>query len=729
VPVSQDRFLFEIEGASQSLRVVRFAGHEGLSELFQLDLLIASDDSAVAGEQVLGSPALFTMLGPEDENHAIHGMVCRFEQGDYGKKYALYHMTVVPRVWRLQHRSDCRIFQALTAPEIISKVLEGAGIAGSTAYRLSLQRTYRTREYCVQYRESDWAFICRLMEEEGIFFFFEHQEDKHVLVLGDDVSVHAPIAGNATIAFRPPLGALSWGENVHRFHFTEELRSGRVTTRDYDFKKPGLLIEAEAEAASGADLEIYDYPGVYELPADGKSLAAVRLEERQLHKAVGDGESGCQRLASGATFTLAEHPRESFNRDYLITRVEHRGLEPTMAEMEASADEPRYEARFTCVPANVTFRPPLVTPKPAVKGTQTAIVVGPSGEEIYTDEFGRVKVQFHWDRAGKQNEHSSCWMRVSQVWAGEGWGAMFVPRVKQEVLVDFLEGDPDRPIVVGRVYHGTNVPPYALPANKTRSAIKSSSTPGGEGFNELRFEDKKGTEEVFLHAQKDLTIDTLNDKNQTVGHDETLSVTRNRSLEVGSDQRVSVGQDEKYAVGRDRERSVGRDESESIGHDRTIEVGHDHTESIGANVVITVGKSMTLEVAEDAAETTGKQKTLTVGTSYAVDVGSSMTTKVGASQTEEIEVDKTIKVGSRLVIECGEARVTIEKSGNIKIEGKQLGVVASGPVTLQGDKVEVKSSGKVSVESSGKVEVKGSGPMQLEASGAVTVKGSNVAIN
>jgi type VI secretion system secreted protein VgrG len=727
MPLS-DRFLFEVEGLSQTLRVVRFSGSEGLSELFRFEMIVACEDGVVAFDDVIGKPALLTMNADAGEPRYVHGLVARMRQGDFGKKLTTYHLTIVPRPFRLLHRHDCRIFQELTAPDIIKKVLEGAGLASGTDFRVALQATYATREYCVQYRESDWAFVSRLMEEEGITYFFEHAADKHVLALIDKPASHSPIAGDATVKFKASLGALSKGEHIHRFHYAEEIRSGKVTIGDYDFKKPSLKLASSGSGAAFADLEIYDHPGDYVLPATGDALATIRLEERTSLRKQGEGESACERLIPGFTFTLSEHGREALNREFLVTRIEHQGAEPAMAE--AGTELPRYENQFEVIPSDVPFRPALTTPRPTVKGVQSAIVVGPSGEEIYTDEHGRVKVHFFWDRLGKKDETSSCWIRVSQVWAGEGWGAMHIPRVNQEVLVDFFEGDPDRPVIVGRVYHGTNVPPYGLPASKTRSTIKSNSTPGGGGSNELRFEDKKGNEEVYLHGQKDWTIAIENDKNQTVGHDETLSVGNDRTLDIGNDQKETVGHDETFEVKNDRKKSVGHDETESIGHDRTIEVGNDHTESIGGNLTLSVIKAKAEDVGEDSTETVGKTRSLSAGKDYAIDVTANMTTAVGSDQSTDVKLNKTLTVGEKLTITCGDATITVEKSGAITISGKDISVKATGDVKVEATgAVSVKSSGDVKVEATGKVEVKGSGPMELNASGAVKVKGANVGIN
>jgi type VI secretion system secreted protein VgrG len=314
--------------------------------------------------------------------------------GDEGKKLTAYRAVLVPAVWRLQHRRDSRIFQELAVPDILKKVLQAAGLPGN-AYRFALSGSYAPREYCVQYRESDWAFLCRLMEEEGIAYHFEHTESAHVLVMADSPSAYAAIAGDAKVVFRPPLGALVKDEHVSRFRHAERIRPGKVTLHDYNFKKPGLLLEGADQAAVDPDLEIYDYPGDYDAPDPGSALAKIRLEELQTSRKTGDGESACARFVPGATFTLADHPRDDFNARLLITRVDHHGAEPGM---DPSGDAAPYGNRFHVIPAGVPFRPPQLTPRPTIKGIQTAIVTGPAGEEIHTDEHGRIKVQFHWDR-------------------------------------------------------------------------------------------------------------------------------------------------------------------------------------------------------------------------------------------------------------------------------------------------------------------------------------------
>lgn len=709
-----DRFFFTIEGLDpNALRVVRFSGQEGLSELFLFDIIVASESSDLEFNAVVGKPAKIVLHGDEREPRYIHGIVNRFELGEVGKKLTTYRATLVPAVIKLEHRADCRIFQDKTVAAIIEEVLKGVGLTAGNDFTFAIRGNQPPRTYCVQYREPDWAFICRLLEEEGYFYFFKHSADGHVLVMTDTNGTCEKITGNSKIPYRAPSGALAKGEHIHRFQMSGEMRSGATSARGYDFEKPNVAIEGETKADIDTNLSVYDpiHADAERSPVD---RTKIRLEERRVFVRAGNGESACERLAAGSTFSLEDHPRDSFNSAYLVTHMEHRGFEPAMGQLMGMTGEVRYENRFECIPESTPFHPPQLTPRPTIKGLQTAIVVGPKGEEIYTDKFGRIKVQFHWDKLGKKDDKSSCWLRVGQSFAGPGWGAVFLPRVGQEVLVDFLDGDPDRPLVVGAVYHGVNKQPYALPDEKTKTTIKSSTSPGGAGFNELRFEDKKSNEEVFLHAQKDLTVQVLHDTKRTIGHDEVH--------QVDNDRTKKVKHDEVHDVGNDRKRNVGRDETATIGRDRTMDVGRDRIESVGQNLTLSVAKSSTEDIGEDASETTGKSKSLAVGTDYTIDVTGSMNATVSGSQSEDTKLDRNIKVGDKLVIEVGAVKVTIEKGGKISIQG--------GPVSIQSTgNVEVKSSGNVSVQASGKVDVTGTGPMSLNASGPVKVKGTNVGIN
>jgi type VI secretion system secreted protein VgrG len=639
---------FEIEGVSKPLRVVRIAGTEGLSELFHFNITLASAEARPSAlKDIAGSKATLTLIGGGTERH-LRGIVSQFRQGASGARHLVYHAVLVPSVYALVHRVDARIFQEKSVPDIVKKVLEDAGLGGAD-YQLALEKSYEPREYCVQYCESDWAFISRLLEEEGIYYFFEHGDSATKLVIADAPSAHESIADPSTVPFRPPTAAMASVEAVLRLEAVEEMCSGKVTLRDYNFEKPSLSLEKSAAGSRHGDLEVFDYPGGYVAPGEGGRYAKLRLEERQAPATTIEGETSVVRFAAGHAFTLDDHPIAELNAEYVITSVLHEGSQPVGAEAGAGSG-PAYSARFTAIPRKVPYRPVRLTKKPTIH-VQTAIVVGPSGEEIYTDKHGRVKVQFHWDRLGKSDENSSTWLRVSNAWAGTGWGAIYIPRVGQEVVVDFLDGDPDRPLVVGRVYHGTNVPPYALPDNKTRSTLKSMSSPSGDAGNELRFEDKKDSEEVFLHAQKDLVVAVENDRKETIGNDDTRDITNNRTTTIGKEESLTVSGGSKWEITKDHE--------------------------------LTVGGSIKIKADTDWEEAiTGK---------------------------------KTIEVqGEKLEITCGPSKIKVTQSG-IEIESPEIKVKGTTSATIQGEaKVDIKASGQVGVKADGMVKVEASGMVQVK---------------
>ena len=532
---------FEL-GPLAGARVLRFDCVEGVSRLFRCNLLLASTDDSIALDGVVGKKGTLTITRGGKPRY-IHGMVLRCQQRESQNEYTVYQVVLVPEVWRLAYRKDCRIFQKKSIKEIIARVLKDAGI---TDYSFRAKGAPQRREYCVQYRESDWDFVCRLLEEEGYCYFFEHKAGQHILNMANDASFFPDITGKSAVPFHVPDSKMAAREHVFRFFFSEVVQSSKITLCDYNFEKPMLEMEVDREGNKHKDLEVYDYPGRYELPEAGKQLAGIRLEQAQAMVKSGEGQGDCTRLSAGHVFSLEKHPRGDFCDKYMVTRVHHFGTKGTM-DLEAGMQDQRcaYSNTFHCMPKKVPYRPPRTTRKPHVQGVQTAVVVGPPGEEIHTDEHGRIKVQFHWDREGKNDEKSSCWIRVSQVWAAQGWGAVVIPRIDQEVIVDFIEGDPDRPIVTGTVYHAQNVPPYPLPDDKTRTTIKSNSSIGGGGFNELRFEDKKGQEELFTHAEKDQVEIIKNNRTATIGNDRAVTIEKgDDTLTVQKGQRtVTVKKD------------------------------------------------------------------------------------------------------------------------------------------------------------------------------------------
>jgi type VI secretion system secreted protein VgrG len=742
-----------VEGVTTDVRVMRFEGYEGISQLFEITVTIGVAATLVF-EDVVRKKATLTVVVGEGEERTLSGIVSRIEQGNPAPAWSEYRLTIVPWAWMLQHRLNSRIFQEMSTPAIVKQVLDGAGAAEGKAYAFAMQGTYALRDYCVQYRESDWDFVCRLLEEEGIFYYFDQTGATDKLVLADAVSAYPAIEGDATLLFRPSVGALAAPDvdnHVLRFNLSEELRAGKTTLRDWNFLKPSLSLETTASWSNDTGVEAYDYPGDYVVKGDGDTFVKVRLDELTAARVVGNADSLCPRLAAGATFTLSDHPRESFNAKYLVTSVRHSGTVAHMQGPEEDHDD-RYRNAIELMPATVLFRPPRVTRRPQIHGMQTAIVVGPAGEEIYTDENGRVKVQFHWDRLGKSDEKSSCWIRVAQIWASGAFGAVFIPRIDDEVVVSFLEGNPDRPLIVGSVYHGTNVPPYALPGEKTKSTIKSRSTPKGDAttFNELRFEDKKGSEEVFLQAQKDWTILVKNDKNQKVGHDETLEIDNDRTKTVKHDQTGTVQHDDAL--------TVQHDQTLTVQHDRSVTVQNDHTEAVSGNQSITITKAQTVKiddkqditvektrslvVSDDVTESFSKKHTVTVGGDVsqtlqskrtlnltgddAATIGGKQTTKITGNLDETVGGSRSMTVTGNVTITSGASTVTIKPSGEITIKGTQITIDADGPVKVHGavldvvaDDAATLSAAIVSVSSDGKNTIKGT---------AITLDGDSISI-
>jgi len=529
----------QIEGCSETLKVVEISGREGLSRLFHFDLRLVCSSAALDLDALVGSELLLTLERPGADRY-MHGIISRAAQLHSGDKLTLYRVQVSPRAWRLRHRRDCRIFQDMSARQIINKILEAAQVE----VQFSCQGAGpREREYCVQYRESDWSFVERLLQEEGLFYYFEHTESGHVLQVGDHYQMHQAIAGDATVLYHPPGEGQPSEEHISELTLEQGIRSGKVSLTDYNFQRPSLDLLASMEGSDDTDLELYDHPGRHQLGEAGERFAEHQLEAQQARRTNLRGSGDCVRFMPGRTYKLDQHPRSSLNGErLLLTMVAHRAtVEQVDLNTAAVDDNLAYDNSFCCAPRDITHRPIKRQEKPRVSGVQTAVVTGPSGEEIYTDEHGRVKVQFPWDREGKLDEESSCWVRVNQLWTGQAWGYQWIPRVGNEVIVDFVEGDPDRPIIVGMTYNSRNPPPYPLPDEKTKSSIKSNSSPGGDGFNEIRFEDKKGEEELYIHAERDLNMNVKRSTTGKVGKDRTITVDGKQTVTVkGGDAALNV---------------------------------------------------------------------------------------------------------------------------------------------------------------------------------------------
>jgi type VI secretion system secreted protein VgrG len=622
--------------------------HEGISTLFELQLDLLSENHQIRAEDLLGQPVTVRLeLQDGRGKRYFNGLVSRFEHsgapvalGNYGN-FSTYRATLVPWLWFLTRRSDCRMFQGKTVPEIIMDVFREAGFSD---FDTRLTATYRSSEYCVQYRETDFNFVSRLMEQEGIYYFFKHTNGKHELILGDSYNAHETFSGYEHVPYRGiGLGAMpSLREDnfISDWSVATSVRSGRYTHKDFDFEKPRADLRAVATVTrrhARADNELYEYPGGYTETRPGDDYARTRIEETQTDYERVQGACFARGLSAGYLFSLTDHPRSDQNRECLIVSAVHELTSDEFATSgAAAASAPVYRGSFTAMDSQVPFRPPRVTPKPVVQGPQTAIVVGKQGEEIWTDKYGRVKVKFHWDRSEEQHENSSCWLRVATSWAGKNWGAVAIPRIGQEVVVQFLEGDPDRPLVIGSVYNADQMPPYELPGNQTRSGVKSRSSKGGgsASFNELRFEDKKGAEAVYFHAEKDFHRVVEHDDDLKVGNDQTIEIQQNRTkiLEMGSETvKIKKGN-------RDVELGMGNDDLVlklgnlstilKMGNQTTkLDLGKSSTQAL-QSIELTVGQS---SVKVDQMGVTIKGMMIKVEGSMMTEVKGMMTTIQGSA--------------------------------------------------------------------------------------------------
>lgn len=586
-------------------------GTEQLGRLSEFRIQLLSTDSSLKIADVLGNPMSVAVEANVDRAvRHFHGVVTRFASTGWKADLASYEATVHPWLWLLTRASNCRIFQDKSVLDIVKDVCDAyGGVAALSAG--SLSGDYQPLPYCVQYRETDFAFVCRLLEDAGIYFYFTHDADKHTMVLADSYSAHQPIAGCNALKF--DLGARPGSqaeESVWGWSAGGEIQSSSYVLNDFNFEKASacqsgaLLATSNIPAAFGqASYEMFDYPGQYALAGDGNVLARARIERLHGQCEQMSATTNACALFPGGLFTLVEHPRDDQNRDYLVTGASYMLKGGDYASGDGAGGAFEYRCAITAVHKEPAFRPLRIGARPVVQGPQTAMVVGKAGEEIWTDKYGRIKVQFHWDRLGKADEHSSCWVRVSQSWAGKGWGAMAVPRIGMEVIVSFLEGDPDRPLVTGCVYNADAMPPYALPAEQTRSTIKSNSTKGGEGFNEIRLEDKKGAEEFFLHAERDFNRVVKNNDTLKVGFetadkgDQTIGIKNDQTLEVGNDQSITVTKDQAVKIDGKQAVKVGTTIVIEAGTSIELKVGGSSIKIEAAKITI---KSPEIEIAADA---------------------------------------------------------------------------------------------------------------------------------
>jgi type VI secretion system secreted protein VgrG len=682
---SEAQFLFSISGAPP-LSVMEFTATEQLSQPYIADIQMSCDEE-IDVANMLEKEALLTIRGREQDRH-IHGIVLRFDYyrtiGSGLKRRHVYEARVVPFTQLLSLEQDCRIFQDKQVQEIVEDIFKDSKIP-SDRYEFRLFNKEHLRRYCVQYRETDLAFINRILAEEGIYYFYEHTKDKHRMIFADDPVCYMPIAGDTTMTFKPASGLNPEKEVISRIDISRSLCSGSYTQTNYNFKMPSVPLETKAQSRDEnvRKYEIYDYPGQYGETDRGRKLTKARMEGRSAMQEQAQGTGNCPRLLPGHTFKLAGHDFQSFNKEYMLVSVTHTVEQPQTMEEQAGSGGATYSNIFTAIPSNVPYHPDKPPQKPYIHGLQSATVVGPENEEIYVDEYGRVKVQFHWDRIGKKNEQSSCWLRCAQSWGGGGWGSMFIPRIGDEVLVSFMEGDPDWPIITGSAYNGLNTPLYDLPANKTRSTIKTRSYPNSHGYNELRFDDRAGHEEVFIHGEKDWNILIKNDKGQTVGHDETLTVINNR------------------------DKTVGVNQSETIGVNKTINVGQNHSESIEVNMTRNVGMNKFDTTTINSMETIGAAKELSIGGLYQISVGGVMNETVIGAKAEEVGAAKALVVANDMTeYVMGDRKTTTEGNLTRKV-GKTHHIQAEEYILEAKDQLILKTANATIIMKPDSITIKG----------------------
>jgi type VI secretion system secreted protein VgrG len=706
----------------------------GVSMLEETQLFLLSEKPELAPEKLLGQTVDLQIKLRDGELRHICGYVTRFGIGRHQGRYFGYLAEVRPWLWFLTRTSDCRIFQEMTVPDIVKKVFADYGDVA--AFEFKLDRSYRKRDYCVQYRETDFNFVARLMEDEGIFWYFEHDAGEHKLVVVDAPGALSALPHADSLPYYGNTGQASPDiDIVTDWNFAREVRPGKVALRSYWFETPSTSLEVskgETREHDQAEYELYDYQGDYFKKSDGEQIARVRLDEAQARHEQLSGSTNACGLANGRLFTLTRHPREDQNAEYFVVQTQ---ISASVNSLESGNEAGEYRCRFTAIPSGQPYRPPRRTPKPFVQGPQSAVVTGPGGEEIFTDKYGRVKVQFHWDRYGKKNETSSCWMRVSHPWAGKSFGMIHLPRIGQEVIVDFLEGDPDQPLITGRVYNAEQMPPWELPANATQSGILTRSSKGGAygNANALRFEDKKGAEQVWLHAEKNQDIEVENDethwvghdRKKTIDHDETTLVKHDRTETVDNDETITIHHDrtervdnnENISIGVNRAESVGKNETIAIGNNRmetvnkneSISIGGNRTESVSGNESVSVGKNRSMDVAQDETlsvgknrkHTVGKDETIavtdnlkhTIGKNVVLEIGEKRETKVGKDDLTQVGGKFALEAADEIMLKTGDASITMKKDGTIQIKGKDITVTGSGKIT-------VKASGQMTLKGS-----------------------------
>lgn len=654
------RFTLTVDGQSpDTFAVANFKLTQQISCPFTLDVDVTSQSFNQEAKNLLEKKATLVIWQGEIVLRYVTGVVSSFGMKENNHWQMKYRFCIRPTLWRNGLRHNFRIFQQQDIKSISSTLLEENGV---TDWQVSFNASHPSREFCVQYGESDLAFLSRLWTEEGIFFYdkFSPNSPEQKLLLCDDVASLTPLS--EPMIFNPNTATDVTSECISVFHYEANVRPSSVVSKDYTFKTPDWAGEfnqmGENLNNQFTQYEIYDYPGRFKDEGCGQDFTLYRMNGLRNNAELAGGTSNSPKLWPGSRFMLKNHPQETLNKEWQVVSNILTGEQPQALHGSQRRGTTMFN-QFTSIPADRTWRSrPL--PKPKVDGPQSAIVTGPAGEEIFCDEHGRVRVKFHWDRYNPKNENSSCWVRVSQAWAGTGFGNLAIPRVNQEVIVDFLNGDPDQPIIMGRTYHQDNRSPGGLPGTKTQMTIRSK-TYKGEGFNELRFEDATGKEQIYMHAQKDMQTEVLHDRTTTVNHDHTETVSNNQTVTVGVGQTINVGG--KNEGGHDQNVTVAHDQTISVQNKQTLNVTQDRDKSVGGNQTATITGNDT--------ETVTKDQSVTVQQNYTLDVA-----KI-----------TTIKAGEKIELICGASSITLEQGGKVTISGTELDFTAGGIVQIKGKDV------------------------------------------
>ncbi len=641
------------------------SGSEQLGRLFSYQLKLLSKDSEIKLLPLLGSSMTVTFESDGYKRH-FNGMVSEISQTGFEsyqeERHAEYAVTLVPKAWLLLHKVDCRIYLKMSVPDIVKTVLSEIGYGD---VKLSLSGNYSPREYCVQYREDYFNFISRLMEQEGIYYFFQHTDGVHTLVLADSLGAHAATAGYAELPYRPQSAdsRAALEISITDFSSARSVQTTKYSLTDYDPLKPKTSLLG-TEAISNADnnhsvpgLESFDFPGDHETGDAGKRYAQVRLEAINVSQSRCSGATNAPGLLTGALFKLTKFPRGELNQEYLVTgstvHIEN------AARTSGQQDGELFFCNFSVVQSRQPFRTMPTAVKPMIVGLQTAVVAGSdAAEDIAVDKYGRIQVTFHWNKPDKKNAHVSCPVRVASSWAGKNWGTVHIPRVGQEVVISFLEGDPDRPLVIGSVYNADNMPPYALPDNKTQSGIKSRSHEGGaaDDFNEIRFEDKKGSEELFLHAQKDMREEVENDHFVQIDHDETITIKNDQTEEVKHDRKTKIGNDDKL----------------DVTQNGTTTIGQKFKLSAGTEIELVTGASSIVMKSDGTIEIKGVQIKINGDATMALKAGATMDVTSGAP----------MKVHSDAMMEVSASGMTTVKGGVLMLKGDGMAQLSGGIIMI-----------------------------------------------